>query len=214
MYENNLIHGDNMPRKPKEYKKSNRGIDPKAPGHYTERTPEILAGRDPVTNKFLPGNQIWQLRKYVCGGDAKYSAEELLEKAAEYLQQLKDNPLVTVETKLGRDGEPVDYEIKHIRAPSLWGFYVHTFINSSMWVNYYKTCEATKKAADFIEDCFRSIKYEGGVANVFNPMLIARDLGLTEKSEVTGKDGAPLTSTVTFEVVDPVRKIKSGQNDE
>lgn len=35
-------------------------------------------------------------------------------------------------------------------------------------------------------------KFENAAAGLLNPMIIARDLGLSEKSEITGKDGEPL----------------------
>lgn len=42
------------------------------------------------------------------------------------------------------------------------------------------------------EEIIRRQKFEGAAADLFNPNIIARDLGLADKSELTGKDGGPI----------------------
>ena len=45
---------------------------------------------------------------------------------------------------------------------------------------------------NWAESVIRTQKFELAAVNIFNPNFIARDLGMSEKQEVTGKDGEPL----------------------
>lgn len=45
---------------------------------------------------------------------------------------------------------------------------------------------------EFIEDVIRTQKFEGAASGFLNASLIARDLGLADKSELSGPNGGPL----------------------
>ena len=53
-----------------------------------------------------------------------------------------------------------------------------------------------------IEQTIYAQKFEGAAVGSFNANIIARDLGLKDKSELTGKDGAPLMANHADEMSD------------
>ena len=47
-----------------------------------------------------------------------------------------------------------------------------------------------------IEDAIYQQKLEGAAADLLNPNIIARELGLKDQQEITGKDGAAVSQPV------------------
>lgn len=67
-------------------------------------------------------------------------------------------------------------------------------------LDLYRDREGFKEAMAWIDSVIFAQKFEGAAANLLNANFIARDLGMADRSEVTGKDGGPLTTqTVTDE---------------
>ena len=50
----------------------------------------------------------------------------------------------------------------------------------------YRDREEFKWVTDAVDDIMFSQKFEGAAAGIFNPNIIARDLGLADKKELTG----------------------------
>ncbi|MDC9826565.1 terminase small subunit, partial [Devosia sp. ZB163] len=50
-----------------------------------------------------------------------------------------------------------------------------------------------------VDEIIRAQKFEGAAAGLLNPNIIARDLGLADKQELTGKGGSPLMPTIVYE---------------
>ena len=48
-----------------------------------------------------------------------------------------------------------------------------------------------------MEEIIRQQKFEGAAANLLNANIIARDLGLADKAEITGRDGGPIETKMT-----------------
>jgi hypothetical protein len=49
-----------------------------------------------------------------------------------------------------------------------------------------------------VDEIIRTQKFQGAAADLLNPNIIARDLGLSEKSEITGANGAPLVPIINL----------------
>ena len=60
-----------------------------------------------------------------------------------------------------------------------------------------------------IEDCIYNQKFEGAIIGLYNANIIARDLGLSDKNELTGKDGNPLIPKIIIEVINSRDQVKS-----
>ena len=76
-----------------------------------------------------------------------------------------------------------------------WGLCNFLDIGISTWEDY-RNRDDFSLVCTRAEDIMRQQKFEGASAQLLNPSIIARDLGLADKSELTGKDGAPLQAVV------------------
>jgi len=126
------------------------------------------------------GNKYWTFRNKH-GRDHKYTPEGLWDEAVQYFEWVEDNPLTEdyVHTYQGVAGhEPV----KKMRAMTITGFCI--FADIAL-----QTFEEYKRQNDFndivtrIENIIRDYKFTGAAAELLNPNIIARELGLVEKKE-------------------------------
>ena len=82
-----------------------------------------------------------------------------------------------------------------MRAMTIGGLCIFLDICEESWTNYRNKKDflgVTKK----VEQIIRNQKFTGAAAEQLNPNIIARDLGLADKSELSGKDGGPIETTV------------------
>lgn len=141
------------------------------------------------------GNRFWELRSKH-GRDKLFATPQLLwEAAIEYFSWCEENPLL--ETKaFAYQGEIVTTELPKMRAMTLSGLCFYLGVNEA----YFRTFKAQlpEDEKDFntvlseIETVIYNQKFSGAAADLLNANIIARDLGLSDKSEITGKGGAPI----------------------
>ena len=124
------------------------------------------------------GNQFWKLRSKH-GRDKLFSTpDQLWEAASEYFQWCDENPIESQDNK----GTKNINTVKFNRPYTIKGLCL-----------YLNTCEAWFKefkkrdlSDDFItvcrkiEDIIYNQKFEGAAIGIFNPNIIARDLGLAD----------------------------------
>lgn len=141
-------------------------------------------------------NQFWKARSK-SGRDKIFSApEELLNAANEYFDYCVDHPLK--EEKVFGTGYKTTVSL--MRPFTLSGLLLFLDIDENTWQRYrkeepYKDFWAVVSKIDAI---IYTMKFEGAACGLLNANIIARDLGLKEKTaqEVTGKDGAPLDFSI------------------
>lgn len=80
-----------------------------------------------------------------------------------------------------------------MRAMSLHGLCMFIGIARSTWDEWKKTRADFSEVIAKVEDAVFRQKFEGASADLLNASIIARDLGLADKKEVTG--GIALTVT-------------------
>ena len=133
------------------------------------------------------GNQFW-LARSSHGRKPKFESAEALQNAAhEYFQWVEDNPLW--ESKVTQfQGAPIDMVIPKMRAMTLDGLHLFLDITDQTWINYRNKKDFLEVVAK-IDKAIRSQKFSGAAADLLNANIIARDLGLTDKQEVTEKKG-------------------------
>lgn len=134
------------------------------------------------------GNEFWKIRSKH-GRDKLFATPELLlEAAVEYFQWCDSHPLIEIDFK-GKDATQV--EIPKMRAYTLHGLCIYLGVNT----NYFKDFRASaREKSDFLSKDFSAViahieetiyeqKFTGAAAGFLNPNIIARDLGLAEKTE-------------------------------
>jgi len=144
---------------------------------------------------FLPGNSYWRLRSTHGRPKIFETPEDLLAACNNYFEFVENNPLiegVLQKVKTDQHTEKVKvYSLPKMRPMTIHG--LCNYIDMSV-----ETFHQYEKLSDFSEVCTRvrqiiyNQKFEGAAAGFFNHAIIARDLGLVEKSEKTVIQEQPL----------------------
>lgn len=129
------------------------------------------------------GNQYWKLA-HDFKKPKRYQPDELLQQATEYAEWCEINPLYELKVF----GTGVQIKVPKMRAMTIEGFCLFCNMAKSTWYEY----EKNKEYSDIIScvrDLFYSQKLEGAAADLLNPNIIARELGLSDKQDhnVTGQ---------------------------
>jgi hypothetical protein len=139
------------------------------------------------------GNQFWKLRSKH-GRDKLFATPELLwEAACEYFQWCENNPIEAEDNKGTKNVNKVRFN----RPFTIKGFMLYCDA-SEHWLSVFKN-NATE---DFlyvirkIEAIIYNQKFEGAVIGIYNANIIARDLGLTDRSDITS-DGEKINILFT-----------------
>jgi len=132
------------------------------------------------------GNSFWKLRSRH-GREKIFATPEILwDAACEYFEACVKNPIIKVEWVGGmakRVNRPID------RPFTLTGMCVFLDVNSK----YFIELKEREKDSDNgftevitrIEETIYSQKFSGAAAGIFNANIIARDLGLADKKDIT-----------------------------
>lgn len=139
------------------------------------------------------GNKFWEIR-------AKHGRERLLtdpdalrEDCIGYFQWVEDNPLHE-EKIFSFQGSCNVGTIEKMRAMTVEGLCLHLGIGYSTWRDYANRddCKDISDVITWAESVIRNQKFTGAAADLLNPNIIARDLGLKETvaSEHTSPDGS------------------------
>lgn len=135
-------------------------------------------------SKFQKGNQFWKNRTKH-GRDKLFSSPEVLwEEACKYFDWVDENPLIEVDFK-GKDADEV--HVPKMRPYTWSGLQLFLDVFS---LRDYKTNEDYAEFSQVITrigEIIYTQKFEGAASGFLNPNIIARDLGLAEKSETKGK---------------------------
>lgn len=145
------------------------------------------------------GNRFWEARSSH-GRKPKFDdPEKLWSAACEYFQWVEEHPLW--EDKLvtfqgGAKHEPV----AKMRAMTIGGLCIFLDISQQAWGEY-KRREGFGDITSRIDEIIRDQKFSGAAADLLNPNIIARDLGLADKAELTGRDGGAIRLITRIELV-------------
>lgn len=130
------------------------------------------------------GNRFWEVRSKH-GRDKIFSDPEVLWKACvEYFEWTEDNPLEEQRAYSTKDGIQT-VELNKMRAMTINGLCVFLDINQVTWREYYRNKDFSR-VCQKAEAIIREQKFTGAAANLLNPVIIARDLGLVERLEHSG----------------------------
>ena len=139
------------------------------------------------------GNSYWRQRLEHGRKHKIKTADQLLQGALDYLEYLDVNPLYDTQV-IAYQGDGYDHKVKKMRAPTLQGLWVHIGITKSTWYSY-KERDGFLEVCEWVESAFFEKKFQGAAAGLLNHAIIARDLGLTDKSDITS-GGEPLKGVV------------------
>ena len=141
----------------------------------------------------MSGQQLWQIveqRLKSNGGRPRTfeTPESMFEAALAYFKWADANPLVE-EKAFQFQGAPVMADINKMRPYTLKAFMLHAGSSYQSWSDYRARAEFSE-VVNAIDDTIRTQKFDGAVAGLMNPNIIARDLGLVDKQDLTSSDGS------------------------
>jgi hypothetical protein len=144
------------------------------------------------------GNRFW-LARTTYGRDKLFTSPEILRRACiEYFDYNENNPIMIAETVKFMGSASIT-EVPTMSPLTVGALCLFLNIDYKTWRNY-ATGEGYEdyfQVCEWAENVIRHQKFSGACAGVFNASIIARDLGLADKREITGKDGAPLSTITT-----------------
>jgi hypothetical protein len=136
------------------------------------------------------GNQFWKARSSHGRNPIFPDADTLWAACVEYFEWVEANPLKEAQA-FAYQGTVQLQELPKMRAMTIGALCIFLDIARSTW-NEYEAKEGFSAVTSRVDAVIRSQKFEGASAGLLNANIIARDLGLVDKNEFTGKDGAPL----------------------
>ena len=136
------------------------------------------------------GNQFWKVRSTHGRSPIFPSPDALWEACTEYFEWVDSNPLREEKVFNGKDGI-VRADIAKMRAMTINGLCIFLDISQQAWSEYKKR-DGFGEVTSRVDSIIRDQKFSGAAADLLNPNIIARDLGLADRSEFTGKDGGPI----------------------
>jgi len=147
--------------------------------------------KDEETGRFLPGNKFW-LARSSHGVKPKFeSADELRDSCHQYFQWVEDNPLYEAKAFAFQGVVKVE-NLPKMRAMTLRGLCLFIDVTRETWGEWKKSRPDLSDVQREAEEIIYSQKFAGAAADLLNASIIARDLGLAEKSEHGGPDGGPM----------------------
>lgn len=135
------------------------------------------------------GNEFWKLRSKHGRDKIFKTPNDLWDACKDYFEKIS-NMTLGEQNWVGKDGDEVTKN--HPIPFTLTGLYVFLDIDRTTWADY-------RKREDFITVVSRveyiiwTQKFSYAAAGFFNPNIIARDLGLTDKKDLTSSDGTMAT---------------------
>lgn len=138
------------------------------------------------------GNQFWKARSSHGRNPIFQSPEELWKAACEYFEWVDSHPLKSHEL-VRHKGQAKEVTVSKMRAMTEVGLCNFLNIGQSTWYDY-KQNNDFSAVTTRVSNIIYQQKFEGAAADMLNPNIIARELGLADSknTNATEKNGTPL----------------------
>jgi len=148
------------------------------------------------------GNQFWKARSSHGRQPIFADPEKLWDACCEYFQWVEDNPLYE-DKAFAYQGVVTHAPVAKMRAMTISGLCTFLDIGRRTWDDYQKRQDFLPVVTR-VEDVIYQQKFAGAAADLLNPNIIARDLGLRDRQEHLGIGGAPLVPVINLSLSKPV----------
>ena len=144
-------------------------------------------GKDAATGKFLAGNRFWQQRSSH-GAKPKFeNSSDLWHACAEYFEWNADNPLYEARP-FAFQGLVTIAHVEKMRAMTIGALCMFLDVTHKQWIEWRKDRADLSEVMAWAENVIYRQKFEGASADMLNPNIIARDLGLADKKDLSSSD--------------------------
>lgn len=160
------------------------------------------------------GNQFWKQRSSHGRKPIFPDQDTLWEACCEYFEWVEGNPLEEAQA-FAYQGNVKVQSLPKMRAMTITGLCIFLDIDRATWGEYGRR-EGFSVVTTRVEEIIRSQKFEGAAAGLLNPNIIARDLGLADRQEHTGKDGGPIEVSARERLSSRIASIaaRSGESED
>lgn len=152
------------------------------------------------------GNNYWQFRNKH-GRDFKYTPDALWEEAEKYFEWMSSRVWNKKEAIKSGEMAGTLIDIPTQTPMSIESFCLFADIDDNTFLRYEKQegYESFWDITTRIRKVIESNQFEGATVGAYNPNIIARKLGLTDKTDITtgGDKINPVPSSITVNVVMP-----------
>lgn len=159
-----------------------------------------MSDRDEA-GRFLPGNRFWEARSSAgpkpifADGDALWAA------CVEYFQWVEQNPLHEAKA-FAYEGVVKVQAVPKMRAMTIGGLCLFMDIEERTWRMWRDERPDLLPVITRAEAIIYQQKFTGAAADLLNPNIIARDLGLADKKELTSPDGSMTPQVTVYQLPD------------
>lgn len=138
-----------------------------------------------------PSRELWQQCDPIKGAPRVFpTAEHLWEACCGYFQWVEDHPL-SERKAFAYQGYISTEDLPKMRAMTIKGLCTYLSITWQTW-NRYREREGFKEVCAIVDMIIDDQKFTGAAADLLNAGLITRDLGLADRTELSGPNGAPI----------------------
>lgn len=149
-----------------------------------------MTGRDEA-GRFLPGNRIWEARSSA-GPKPKFSdPDKLWAACVEYFEWVEAHPLHEAKA-FSYEGVVKIEALPKMQAMTITGLCLFLDVSVQAWHNWRSDRPDLIEVITRAESVIYQQKFAGAAAELLNPNIIARDLGLADKKEHSGPNGGPI----------------------
>lgn len=134
------------------------------------------------------GNQFWKARSKHGRNRLFASADLLWEACCEYFQWVEDNPLLEMKP-FAYQGVVIQEPVAKMRAMTINGLCLFLDIDETTW-RAWREVDDFSTVVSKAEKIIYEQKFTGAAADLLNPNIIARDLGLADKKDIGSSDGS------------------------
>ena len=131
------------------------------------------------------GNEFWKARAKHGRDKILGDPEVLWEECQGYFEWVRDNPLMEARP-FAYQGEVTMANVPRMRAMTLEGLCLYLGMGRQTWRDR-RNDKDLSEVVTRVEEIIRAQKFEGAAADLLNPNIIARDLGLADKQEHTSE---------------------------
>ncbi len=151
-----------------------------------------MSDRDEA-GRFLPGNRFWEARSSA-GPNPKFEGPEpLWASCQEYFTWVEENPLHEAKA-FAYEGTVKVQAMPKMRAMTIGGLCLFLDVTEQTWRDWRTTRPDLLGVISRAEAIIYQQKFTGAAADLLNPNIIARDLGLADKKELSGGMAITVTS--------------------
>lgn len=146
---------------------------------------------------FGQGNRFWEKRSRhgvrPTFPQGEEGAQKLLEACTDYFTWAEDTPLME-EKLFSFEGMVTTHDTPRLQALTILGLCIFIDVSSSTWREWRTTRPDLAAVITWAEEVIRQQKFVAAAAGFLNANIISRDLGLADKTEISGPGGGPVES--------------------